>query len=102
MAIQVFCECGNAMSVRPELGGKKVKCKSCGSVLRIPEVPLDESAEAPPEALTLKKDPEKPKAEKSSRDEKPADKPAAKEKPAERAAILNDSSDPESKGDYEV
>lgn len=48
MAIQVYCECGNAMSVRPELGGKKVKCKACGSVLRIPEVPLDESAEAPP------------------------------------------------------
>lgn len=48
MAIQVYCECGNAMSVRPELGGKKVKCKACGSVLRIPEVPLEESAEAPP------------------------------------------------------
>jgi tetratricopeptide (TPR) repeat protein len=48
MAIQVYCECGNAMSVRPELGGKKVKCKACGVVLRIPEVPLDESAEAPP------------------------------------------------------
>lgn len=48
MAIQVYCECGNAMSVKPELGGKKVKCKACGVVLRIPEVPLDESAEAPP------------------------------------------------------
>lgn len=48
MAIQVYCQCGNAMSVRPELGGKKVKCKTCGVVLRIPEVPLDESAEAPP------------------------------------------------------
>lgn len=47
MAIQVYCQCGNAMSVRPELGGKKVKCKTCGVVLRIPEVPLDESAEAP-------------------------------------------------------
>ncbi|MCO5169038.1 MAG: tetratricopeptide repeat protein [Planctomycetes bacterium] len=34
--------------MRPDLGGKKVKCKACGVVLRIPEVPLDESAEAPP------------------------------------------------------
>lgn len=80
MAIQVYCECGNAMSVRPELGGKKVKCKSCGSVLRIPEVPLDESAEAPPP---------KPKA---------ADPPRA-----ERAAVLADSAADEPKSsDYEV
>lgn len=50
MAIQVYCDCGNTMSVRPDLGGKKVKCKACGMVLRIPEVPLDESAEAPPPA----------------------------------------------------
>lgn len=48
MAIQVYCECGNAMSVPPGLGGKKVKCKACGSVLRIPEVPLEESVESPP------------------------------------------------------
>lgn len=73
MAIQVYCQCGNAMSVRPELGGKKVKCKTCGVVLRIPEVPLDESAEAPPPA---------PKPEAA----KPAPKAAAAPPPAPDAS----------------
>lgn len=77
MAIQVYCQCGNAMSVRPELGGKKVKCKTCGVVLRIPEVPLDESAEAPPPPL--KPDPAKPPS-------KPPAKAAAAPAPAPDAA----------------
>jgi hypothetical protein len=48
MAIQVFCSCGNSLSVGVELAGKKVRCKACSEVLRIPEVPLDESAEEEP------------------------------------------------------
>ena len=47
MAIEVYCNCGSALSVSPALGGKKVRCKACGDVLQIPTVPMDESAEAP-------------------------------------------------------
>ena len=45
MAIQVICNCGNSLSVGVELAGKKVRCKACEEVLKIPSVPLDESAE---------------------------------------------------------
>lgn len=49
MAIDVFCECGKALTVPPALRGKKVKCKGCGTVLQVPAVPLAESAEQPTE-----------------------------------------------------
>jgi tetratricopeptide (TPR) repeat protein len=39
MAIQVYCNCGNPLIVPSELGGHKVKCKICQTVLKIPEQP---------------------------------------------------------------
>ncbi len=45
MAISVYCNCGNALQVSAELAGRKIRCKACGEVLRIPAVPLGESAE---------------------------------------------------------
>jgi tetratricopeptide (TPR) repeat protein len=48
MAIQVYCNCGNSLSVGAELAGKKIRCKACGDVLKIPAVPMDESAEEEP------------------------------------------------------
>ncbi|MBI3724298.1 tetratricopeptide repeat protein [bacterium] len=49
MAIEVHCDCGNIYSVGPELSGKKIKCKSCKVVLKVPIVPLEASGEpAPP------------------------------------------------------
>lgn len=50
MAIQVFCQCGASLSVPPALAGKKVKCKGCGTVLKIPAVPGEAPAQpaAPP------------------------------------------------------
>jgi tetratricopeptide (TPR) repeat protein len=40
MAIEVFCNCGNTLSVGAELAGRKVRCKACDEVLRIPDVPM--------------------------------------------------------------
>jgi tetratricopeptide (TPR) repeat protein len=48
MAIEVHCDCGNVYSVGPELSGKKLRCKTCKVVLKVPVVPLGESAEAAP------------------------------------------------------
>lgn len=47
MAIDVYCNCGNALSVSPDLAGRKIRCKSCNEVLKIPAVPMDESIEEP-------------------------------------------------------
>src|SRR5271170_7812680 len=49
MAIEVHCDCGNVYSVGPELSGKKIRCKKCAVVLKVPVIPLGESQEpAPP------------------------------------------------------
>lgn len=38
MKIQVACEsCNKSYSVKPELAGRRVKCKQCGHQFRIPE-----------------------------------------------------------------
>lgn len=37
MAIQVYCNCGNPLIVPSTLAGRKVKCKVCQTVLKIPE-----------------------------------------------------------------
>lgn len=66
MAIQVFCQCGASLSVPPAHAGKKVKCKGCGTVLKIPAMP---GGDAPAPA------PDKPAPDKP----RPADK--APEKP---------------------
>lgn len=41
MAIQIYCECGNAIPVGPELSGRKVRCKGCGVVMSVPEIPAE-------------------------------------------------------------
>jgi len=54
MSIVVACSCGQSLSAKPELAGKRVKCPKCGSVLQIPQpaaplAPLD----APDDPLGL-------------------------------------------------
>ena len=51
MAIQVYCNCGNPLFVPPELGGRKIKCQSCGSTLKVPKPESD--APDPEEAEKL-------------------------------------------------
>jgi tetratricopeptide (TPR) repeat protein len=36
MSIEVHCDCGNLLNVPAKLGGRKLKCKACGTVLLIP------------------------------------------------------------------
>jgi tetratricopeptide (TPR) repeat protein len=48
MPIEVHCDCGKVYDVGPEMSGKKLRCKACGIVLKVPLVPLEESAEVPP------------------------------------------------------
>ncbi len=48
MAIEVHCDCGRVYSVGPELSGKKIRCKKCAIVLKVPVIPLGESLEAAP------------------------------------------------------
>src|SRR5271169_1296398 len=51
MAIEVHCDCGNVYSVGPELSGKKIRCKKCAVVLKVPVIPLGQSQDpAPPSA----------------------------------------------------
>lgn len=45
MPISVFCNCGNALQVSADLAGRKIRCKACNEVLRIPAVPLAPPAE---------------------------------------------------------
>ena len=50
MAIQVYCNCGNPLIVPTDLAGRKVKCKVCQTVLKIPDAtpgaaPEDNEAE---------------------------------------------------------
>jgi tetratricopeptide (TPR) repeat protein len=45
MAIEVHCDCGSVYSVGPELSGKKIRCKKCTVVLKVPEIPLGTSQE---------------------------------------------------------
>ena len=72
MAIQVFCQCGASLSVPPAHAGKKVKCKGCGTVLKIPAMP---GGDAPPPAdKPAAAAPDKPKAP-----DKPAEKPQVEE-----------------------
>src|SRR4051812_37603754 len=49
MPIEVHCDCGKVYDVGPEMSGKKLRCKACGIVLKVPLVPLEESAEVAPE-----------------------------------------------------
>lgn len=48
MAIEVHCDCGRVYSVGPELSGKKIRCKKCAIVLKVPVIPMGESLEAAP------------------------------------------------------
>src|SRR5687767_1028378 len=48
MAIEVHCDCGRVYSVGPELSGKKIRCKKCAIVLKVPVITLGESLEAAP------------------------------------------------------
>lgn len=40
--IKVTCQCGSAFSAKDSLGGKKVKCPKCGTILSIPAPQLEE------------------------------------------------------------
>src|SRR5438132_7523095 len=51
MAIEVHCDCGNVYSVGPELSGKKLRCKTCNVVLKVPLVPLGDSRETVPPSM---------------------------------------------------
>jgi tetratricopeptide (TPR) repeat protein len=48
MAIEVHCDCGNVYTVGVELSGKKLRCKTCNVVLKVPLVPVGESSESAP------------------------------------------------------
>jgi tetratricopeptide (TPR) repeat protein len=49
MAIEVHCDCGNVYNVGGELSGKKIRCKKCAVVLKVPVIPMEQSGEpAPP------------------------------------------------------
>ncbi len=49
MAIEVHCDCGNVYNVGGELSGKKIRCKKCAVVLKVPVIPMEESGDpAPP------------------------------------------------------
>src|SRR5579883_1510567 len=52
MAIEVHCDCGSVYSVGAELSGKKIRCKKCTVVLKVPTIPMGESSAdpAPPSA----------------------------------------------------
>lgn len=39
MGIQFKCKCGKSFTVKEDLAGKKAKCPSCSSILRIPPCP---------------------------------------------------------------
>lgn len=70
MAIQVFCQCGASLSVPPAHAGKKVKCKGCGTVLKIPAMPGGDAPAA-----------DKPAPDKPAPDKPTPDKPKPPEKP---------------------
>src|SRR5260370_13938694 len=48
MPIQLTCNCGRALRVKDEFGGRKVRCPACGKVVSIPrpEPVADVDAEA--------------------------------------------------------
>lgn len=37
MSIRVVCECGHEMRAKDEFAGRKVRCRECGTVLRVPQ-----------------------------------------------------------------
>lgn len=51
MPIDVHCDCGNVFSVGLELSGKKLRCKTCAVVLKVPLVPIEDSSEHGPPSM---------------------------------------------------
>lgn len=70
MAIDIFCEeCSTPGRVKDELAGKKIKCKSCGAVIRVPD---DEPLEEAPVARAPRKPAKRSPAKNSSGGGSPA------------------------------
>ena len=53
MAIIVVCQCGQRLSARDELQGKRIKCPKCGSTLTIRPAPVAAPGETPHAAPTV-------------------------------------------------
>src|SRR5215472_3649935 len=41
MPIAMSCSCGRALNIKDELGGKKIRCPACKSVLAVPVKEID-------------------------------------------------------------
>src|SRR5260370_38009241 len=57
MPIQVTCNCGRSLRVKDELGGRKVRCPACASVVPVPQIEPVADVEAEASSLLLTEPP---------------------------------------------